>query len=408
MKEKYDVVVCGGGIAGTAAALAAARQGCKVLLAEKQTIIGGLATAGLIYIYLPVSDERGRVVAGGITAELLRRCPAYSPFDFPPRWGGPPEGDPGCDARRCECCFSPAGFALTLEKMLRESEVDLRLETTLTDAVCDASGRVVSVELFCGAEHSTVSADCFVDASGGAYLLRLAGAPVFAELNYHNPWSMEMAPGAVGNYYLTGGLQVKVMRAPEEFEPMKQVLSADEINEFLRRQYIAIRRRYDELPPDERKKIYPVHLPTMPQLRKIARIKGKTPILPGEAGAVKADSVGVAADWRSVSRPAWETPYGALLPETVRGILAAGRCIDVSGDAWEVFRVIPAAAMTGEAAGTAAAMASERGIDPAALPVADLQKELQRNGVILHIADGQENHGNFAGEKDVSESAAGE
>ena len=47
-------------------------------------------------------------------------------------------------------------------------------------------------------------------------------------------------------------------------------------------------------------------------------------------------------------------------------------------------------------------MASERGIDPADLPVADLQKELQRNGVILHISDGQENHGNFAGEKDVS------
>lgn len=405
MKEKYDVVVCGGGIAGTAAALAAARLGRKVLLVEKQSIIGGLATSGLIYIYLPVSDGGGRVIAGGITAELLRRCPEYGPFDFPPQWGGPAGGDPGCDARRCECCFSPAGFALTLEKMLRESEVDLRLETTLTDAVCDASGRVVSVELFCGAEHSTVSADCFVDASGGAYLLRLAGAPVFAELNYHNPWSMEMAPGAVGNYYLTGGLQVKVMRAPEEFEPMKQVLSADEINEFLRRQYIAIRRRYDELPPDERKKIYPVHLPTMPQLRKIARIKGKIPILPGEAGAVRGDSVGVAADWRSVSSPAWETPYGALLPETVRGILAAGRCIDASGDAWEVFRVIPAAAMTGEAAGTAAAMASERGIDPADLPVADLQKKLQQNGGILHIADGREASGNFAGAKNADPAA---
>ena len=402
MKEKYDVVVCGGGIAGIAAALAAARQGRKVLLAEKQSIVGGLATAGLIYIYLPVSDNDGQIIAGGITAELLKRCPEYGPFDFPPQWGGPSGGDPGCDARRCECCFSPAGFALTLEKMLREAEVDLRLETTLIGAACDSSGRVNSVELFCGAERSCVSADCFVDASGGAFLLRLAGAQVFPECNYHNPWAMEMAPGACDHYPLTGNLHVKVMSAPDEFKPMEQVLSAAEINEFLRRQYIAIRRRYDLLPVDERKQIYPVHLPAMPQLRKIARIKGKTPILPGEAGAVKADSVGVAADWRSVSLPAWETPYGALLPETVRGILAAGRCIDASGDAWEVFRVIPAAAMTGEAAGMAAAMASERGIDPADLPVADLQKELQRNGVILHISDGQENHGNFAGEKDVS------
>ena len=89
MKEKYDVVVCGGGIAGTAAALAAARQGRKVLLVEKQSMVGGLATAGLIYIYLPVSDGSGRVIAGGITAELLKRCPDYGPFDFPPQWGGP-------------------------------------------------------------------------------------------------------------------------------------------------------------------------------------------------------------------------------------------------------------------------------------------------------------------------------
>ena len=79
VKEKYDVVVCGGGIAGTAAALAAARLGRKVLLVEKQSIIGGLATSGLIYIYLPVSDGGGRVIAGGITAELLRRCPEYGP-----------------------------------------------------------------------------------------------------------------------------------------------------------------------------------------------------------------------------------------------------------------------------------------------------------------------------------------
>ena len=73
--------------------------------------------------------------------------------------------------------------------------------------------------------------------------------------------------------------------------------------------------------------------------------------------------------------------------EKVRGALAAGRCINSSGDAWEIFRVIPAAAMTGEAAGTAAAMACSRGIDPADLPVADLQKELVNNGCILHIAD---------------------
>ena len=47
----YDVAVCGGGFAGISAALAAARQGKRVILFEKQYMLGGLATAGLVTIY---------------------------------------------------------------------------------------------------------------------------------------------------------------------------------------------------------------------------------------------------------------------------------------------------------------------------------------------------------------------
>ena len=50
---QYDVAIAGAGIAGIAAAIAAARQGKKVALIEKQTLIGGLATSGIVYIYLP-------------------------------------------------------------------------------------------------------------------------------------------------------------------------------------------------------------------------------------------------------------------------------------------------------------------------------------------------------------------
>lgn len=387
MEKHFDIVICGAGIAGAAAALAAARMGRKVLVTEKQTYVGGLATSGLIYIYLPISDETGRVIASGLPEKLLVRCQEYGPFSLPERWGGRPEGDPGCDPLRYECCFSPAGYSLTLEKMLREAGVELRLETTVVNARCSEERRLTGAELFCSAEHISVSADCFIDATGGAYLLRLAGARVFPEVNYHNPWVMEMNHEDASEFPFTGDLHIQAMQKPGEHASMEQILSADEVNEFLRRQYIAIRRRYDELAPELRKKIYPVHLPAMPQLRKIARIDGMSSIVPGQAGAICPDSVGVAADWRRKA-PAWETPYGALLPKTVRGALTAGRSIDASGDAWEIFRVIPAAAMTGEAAGTAAAMAVERGIDPADLPVEELQRTLKQNGVILHIADG--------------------
>ena len=67
-----DVAVVGGGVAGIAAALSAARQGAKVALVEKQCVLGGLATSGLITIYLPLCDGMGRQVSFSIAEELLR------------------------------------------------------------------------------------------------------------------------------------------------------------------------------------------------------------------------------------------------------------------------------------------------------------------------------------------------
>lgn len=68
----YDVAVVGGGVAGIAAALAAARCGAKTILIEKQFALGGLATLGLVTIYLPLCDGCGRQVSFGLAEELLR------------------------------------------------------------------------------------------------------------------------------------------------------------------------------------------------------------------------------------------------------------------------------------------------------------------------------------------------
>ena len=70
--NRYDIAVCGGGFAGISAALAAARQGKRTLLLEKQFLLGGLGTAGLITIYLPLCDGFGHQVSFGIAEELLR------------------------------------------------------------------------------------------------------------------------------------------------------------------------------------------------------------------------------------------------------------------------------------------------------------------------------------------------
>ena len=69
--KEYDVAVCGGGFAGISAALAAARQGKRTVLFEKQYMLGGLGTAGLVTIYLPLCDGNGNQVSFGIAEELL-------------------------------------------------------------------------------------------------------------------------------------------------------------------------------------------------------------------------------------------------------------------------------------------------------------------------------------------------
>ena len=69
-------------------------------------------------------------------------------------------------------------------------------------------------------------------------------------------------------------------------------------------------------------------------------------------------------------------------------IVAAGCCTASRGDAWEITRVIPIAAMTGEVAGLSGAMALDKNTTPAELPYADLSKKLtSKCNFVLHFED---------------------
>ena len=124
----------------------------------------------------------------------------------------------------------------------------------------------------------------------------------------------------------------------------------------------------------------------MPQFRKIACAKSLFMLDDDMYGRHFEDSNGLYADWRKKGY-VWETPYRTLLPEKINGVLAAGRCMGAVGDAWETFRVIPAAAMTGEAAGVAAALSVQKGCDPKELDVEELRSELRKNDFRFHLED---------------------
>ena len=135
---------------------------------------------------------------------------------------------------------------------------------------------------------------------------------------------------------------------------------------------------------EDRTTHYPLMVPAMATLRHTRCIDGKFALKPGMEWTRFEDSVGIIADWRKPGY-VWEIPYRTLLPRKLKGLLAAGRCTAARGDAWEVTRVIPTAAMTGEAAGIAAAIASERGCAASEVSADEVRGALRKLGVKLHM-----------------------
>ena len=84
--DSYDIIVCGGGIAGCAAALEGARHGKKVMLLEKSTVLGGLATMGLINYFVPMCNGRGIPICKGMAEEFLRLSIRYGYDTLHPAW----------------------------------------------------------------------------------------------------------------------------------------------------------------------------------------------------------------------------------------------------------------------------------------------------------------------------------
>ena len=82
-QQERDVIVLGGGVAGVAAAVSAARLGKRVLLMEKSTQLGGLATLGLINFFVPMCNGRGKQIIFGMAEELARLSLKYGYGDPP-------------------------------------------------------------------------------------------------------------------------------------------------------------------------------------------------------------------------------------------------------------------------------------------------------------------------------------
>ena len=111
---KYDIIVAGGGVAGVAAAVSAARENKKILIIEKQTILGGLATSGLITYFVPMCNGRGIQIIKGMAEEFLQLATSYGYDDIAPEWSS--RNPPSETAKRLKFRYF---FAIALKILTR-------------------------------------------------------------------------------------------------------------------------------------------------------------------------------------------------------------------------------------------------------------------------------------------------
>lgn len=390
---EYDVLVCGGGVAGIAAALAAARQGAKVLLLEREYMLGGLATLGLVTIYLPLCDGMGHQVSFGITDELLRLSIARGIIDghYPKPWleGGTIEERA---ATRFEVQYNPHIFACDAEKLLIDSGVEILYGTLCASVICDEvdneTKRISSVIIENKSGRGAVIAKNVVDTTGDADICKLAGIPtaLHKKGNVLAAWYYR--------YSRDNGVSLKMLGFADVPSDQKK----SEAQQLIKRRFGGVDAReisdmvilaHQASLGDAFKQreidnsTVPIIYPTIPQLRMTRRIVGISTPDDSPTHEYVPTSVGLFSDWRKHG-PVYELPYECLVSASCANLITAGRNISVTDNMWDITRVIPVCAVSGEAAGRAAAMFTD---DLRAPDIAKLQSALRDSGVKLHCSD---------------------
>ncbi len=363
-KGSYDVIVVGGGIAGVSAAVSAARGGVRVLLIEKLINLGGLATSGLISWYEPLCDGRGRQMIGGIAEELIRLAVRDCFDTLPESWGGSEHRD-----GRFATHFSPTVFSLALDRFVLGSGAALRFDTYATYPLMEGR-HCVGVICESADGRELIEGKAIIDATGSASICRRAGMPTVCGENFMSCVAHYIDDECIERYRQTGRqseLRKWFAVGSNMFghghpEGMKKTVgdSADELNEYI----LTGKKMLLDKVREKRKGGFDLTaISTMPQLRTIRRIVGAEDF---EAidGKPCDNPIGVCGDFRPGREGKhYMIPYGALVHPDFDNLFACGRIISApAGDGWEVARVIPTCALTGEAAGKAAAESVLKGI----------------------------------------------
>lgn len=418
-----DVLVCGGGVAGTMAAVAAARHGARVILVERYGFLGGNATAGAVAQFNSWQTTSGRRVVAGLADEVVERLRAY---------GAARDHEvftmsTGHLMDRVE--YAPEVLKLVLDDLTQQSGVQLLLHTSLLDVEA-RDRRVRGVRLLNKSGVLTLRPNVLVDCSGDLDALRQAGAEFLPleEGEHLQPATMMFRFGPIDfqrfdaispaemtslaqQGYQSGRLARAALHAARN--PFSQDawfnisrLGIDATDAFAlglaevegrRQAWSAAKYLRDVVPGCEQGRL--VAFAAQVGVRETRRVRGAHVLTAAEllrpvafedaiaAGAYPIDihpSRGGELEYRGLGdEHAYQIPYRSLVPLGLDNALVAGRGLSATHEALAAVRVMTISMAVGQAAGTAAALAVRHRTGTPEVDTHALRGILQEDGACL-------------------------
>jgi len=421
--EEADLVVVGGGSAGTAAAITAARAGLRTVLVEDSPFLGGMSTGGCVgtfcgFYYREKNGDLVRLV-GGFPAEVADRLAArglcYGPVPFKTTAALP---------------YVPWGLKTLYDQMARaEGALTVYLHARFVRALVH-DGAIDAVTVATRGGPVAMKAAYFIDASGDSLLALAAGAPTAkgetlqypSMMFYMQRVDLEKAlphlfslsellekhfdtaglPRRSGNIIPTGRpgeVLVAMSRVGIAGRPLDASDAAElTLGEMLGREQAERCAHFlcSHMPGFEEAFISD----TAPRLgvRETRRLRGRYALTEDDVlgGRKFEDGICRAAwpvelhvangftDWRFLDDGLWYTvPFRCLVPVGVRNLLAAGRCLSATREGFASARVIGPCMGEGQAAALAVAIAHPKATALADVDPAELRARLTALGVPL-------------------------
>jgi len=386
-----DVVVIGGGLAGIGAAVAAARNGMSVTLIEKSCVLGGLATLGHVCIYMPLDDGQGHKIHGGLVEELLHVCIRYGYHTIPECWQGTEVNAAEAVGKRYQTTFNIPACVMALDEYMKDEGINVIFDTAFCAPIMDGNNcKGVIVENKSG--RTAYLAKMVIDASGDADVFYRAGAECETQKNIVSHWAYEVdtdkihatdSKDILENVKLRWfGLRPDVDNS-ESTIPTFYGTTCDGVNDYLK---LSRSLALDYLKKNQRDTYAMLTLPYMAQFRMTRRLKGLAEMEVISRKHVE-HSIGCVIHCLENPEEVFEFPYEGIIDSRIENIAAAGRIVSAGGRGWEIMRFIPSCVLTGQAAGTAAAMAIKAGCALQEIDVAALQKNLADTGIMIHMTE---------------------